>query len=373
MRKSWGSCYPNWDPGERPWNRYPIFQSHARNKKSITLDLYRPEGREVFYQLVAIADVFVENSVPETVEKMHATHEELVRYKPDLISLRMPAYGLSGPYSNFRSFGVQLEGTAGHTLLRGYPDMDPSTRDDVYIGDAAAGVNGAFAVAMALRHRRRTGQGQLIEMAQCENFVPYLGEAVMDYSMNRRVHDTVGNRHWAKAPQGVYRCKGIDRWVTLAVSNDSEWKALCVAMGNPSLAGDPRFANGLSRWKNHDELDRVLSAWTASLDQREAMERLQAAGVAAGMVMDEADLFVDPHMHEQDYFKQLTHADAGTHFYPGLMWTAANTPNEVRTPPCRMGEHNEYGLKDLLGLTQGQYTRLEETGHVGMDYASHLA
>ena len=372
LTMSWGSTYPDWDPGERPWNRYPIFQSHARNKLSVTADLTTPEGQDLFRQLIRVADVFVENNVPSTIERLHLTYEELVETRPDLIALRMPAYGLSGKYKNYRSYGVQLEGTAGHTWLRGYPDLDPSARDDVYLGDAAAGVSGAFAVLGALRHRRRTGKGQLIEFAQAENFIPYLGEAIMDYTMNGRVHETLGNRHPTKAPNGVYPCKGADRWVTISVGNDAEWRGLRQAMGDPAWAKAPLFSNSVARWKNQDELDRQLTEWTAQRTPDDAVKCLQGAGVPAGAVLDDADLLRDPQINSMNYFKEFTHVDTGTHKYPGLMWSTENVENELRTPPCRLGEHNEAVYKDLLAYSDEEYVRLEELAHIGMDYAPHV-
>ncbi len=144
----WGTAYPGMEPGERHWNRFALFQSHARNKLSMTVDLRNEEGRDIFHRLLMVSDVFVENNVPETLEKLHMTYEELVKIKPDLVMLRMPAYGLDGPYKNYRSFGSHLEGTAGHSSIRGYADMDPSVLDDSLMGDAAGGVNGALAVML---------------------------------------------------------------------------------------------------------------------------------------------------------------------------------------------------------------------------------
>ena len=373
LRGGYGFSYPDWNPGDRPWNRYTTFQSHARNKLSMTVDLRQPEGREVFDQLLAISDVFVENNAPQTIEKLRLDYGELVKVRPDLIMVRMPAYGLKGPYKDYRSFGMQLESTTGHTWIRGYADMDPTLRDDTYMGDAAGGVNGALAVMLALRHRRRTGKGQLVEIAQAENFLPYLGATVMDYTMNGRVQSTLGNRHPSAAPQGVYRCQGEERWVTISVDGDEAWRGLCQAMGEPDWCREPKFATGLGRWKRQDELDRRIGEWTSERIANEVMHTLQAHGVAAGPVMDERDLYQDPHMEAQGYFQTLPHADAGTHSYPGLMWTMDETPNKLRLPPCRLGEHNEYVYNELLGVTGQDYKRLEEAGHIGMDYASHLA
>ncbi len=368
----WSNAYPDGEPGERHWNRFAIFQSHARNKLSMTVDLRRPEGVEIFHRLLQVSDVFIENNVPETIEKLGLTYQELIKERPDLIMLRMPAYGLDGPYKNYRSFGTQLECTAGHTWLRGYADMDPSHLDDVYMGDAAGGVSGAFAVMLALRHRRRTGKGQLIELPQAENFLPYLGETILDYTMNGRIQGPLGNRHRFMAPHGVYRCQGEDRWVTIAVGSDEEWRGLCRAMGDPEWCHESRFATGLGRWKQQELLDGYIASWTGERSGEETMGVLQAHGVAAGAVLDDRDIYQDPHMQAQEYFQELVHEDAGTHSYPGLMWTAKNTPNRLRTPPCRLGEHNEYVYKKLLAVSGEDYTELERAGHIGTGFGGHL-
>ena len=372
MLRIWGVAYPGWDPGDRPWNRYPVFQSHARNKRSMTVDIREREGLALFHRLLQLSDVFVENNVPQTIEKLGLTYDELRKVKPDLVMLRMPAYGLDGPYKNFRSFGTHLEATMGHTWVRGYPDMDPSWRDDTYMGDAAGGVAGALAVMLALRHRRTTGEGQLIELAQSENFLQYMSEAVMDYTMNGRVHDTLGNRHPSRAPQGVYRCAGEDRWVTISVGSDLEWRGLCQAMGEPSWTRSPVFATALGRWKNQDGLDRHIQEWTLGRTSQDVAHLLQSHGVPAGPVMDDRDLHEDPQMAALDYFRTMDHPDAGTHAYPGLMWTASRTPNDLRRAPCLLGEDNEHVYQDLLAIDKADYRRLEEEGHIGMDYSSHL-
>ncbi len=149
--------YPDRQPGDRPWNRCPIFNPHARNKRSMTLDLSQPKGLEIFKDLARVSDVFVENNVVERMDELGIDYAMLKKLKEDIIMLRMPAYGTTGPYRNYRALGVHIEGVIGHTLLRGYTDMDPSANTAVYMADAAGGSHGAFAVLAALHHRRRTG------------------------------------------------------------------------------------------------------------------------------------------------------------------------------------------------------------------------
>ena len=160
--------------------RTPAFNSHARNKLSMTCNIMSPEGLDILKRLVAVSDVLVENNAAETIEKAGITYEELAKVNPRLIMLRMTAYGLSGPYKYYRSFGNQMESMTGQHYLRGYPDMDPSATGSSFTADAAGGVNGAFAVLMALRHRRLTGEGQQIELPLAETTLPFLGEIIID-------------------------------------------------------------------------------------------------------------------------------------------------------------------------------------------------
>ncbi len=367
--KGSGYGYAGNDPGDRPWNKYSMFQNHARNKLSMTVDLRAPEGREVFDRLVQISDVLVENNVPQNVDKLGLSCDCMLRNRPDLIVLRMPPYGLNGPYRNYRAFGSHIEAVSGHLYIRGYPDTDASMRGVLPIADGPSGVGGALAVVMALRHRAKTGQGQIIELSQTEHFSTYLGEALMDYSMNRRDQRPMGNRHPTLAPHGCYPCRGKDRWVTIAVSTEVEWNALCRVMGNPDWARGSKFATNESRHKNHDELDERIAAWTHDRGHYEVMRVLQSAGVPAGAVIDEAEAFRDPQLLERGFFEKLSHADCGTHLYPGLGFKMRNTPNAIRMAPCRMGEHNGYVYKELLGATEKEYCDLEGRGHIGTEYA----
>ncbi len=361
-------AYPNNDPEPRQWNRSPGFNSHARNKRSVTVDITRPEGRKVFLDLVAISDALVENNVPETVEKAGFTYADLAAANPGIIVLRMPAYGLSGPFKNYRSFGTHMEGMTGHHYLRSYPHLDPSMIGDAFTVDAASGVAGAFAVVMALRHRRRTGEGQHIEMAQAENFLNYLGEYFLDYSMNGRSPEPQGNHHPSRSPHGVYPCAGEDRWIAIDAGSDAEWQALCDVMGRPAWTVDVRFASTLSRWHHRDELDALLADWTRTQDRDDLFRRLQAAGIAAGPVQNEADAYACPQLEARGFFEPLTHPEIGTYRYPGLIFKMANTPNHLRRHPVRLGEDNDYVYHDLLDLPPEEYRRMEEAGHIGMDY-----
>ena len=382
----------------RPWNRSPSFNSHARNKRSMTVDVTTPEGLDVFRRLIEVSDVFVENNVASTIERAQITYEDLVPYNPRLIMLRMPAYGLSGPFKNYRSFGTHMESMTGHHHLRSYPNLDPSMTGDAFTADAAGGVGGAVAILRALRHRRRTGKGQLIELAQAENFMSYLGEIVLDTAMNGRTWPSQGNQHPSHAPHNVYPCRGNsdesehgaegqelpspipqsairnpqseERWITIDVGTDAEWEALCAVMGDPEWTRDPRYRDQLSRWHHRDELDQHIAAWTADQDAFDLFHRLVAVGVCAGPVQNERDAFACPHLNARGFFEELDHPEFGAYRYPGLNLRMSHIPNHLRRHPVRLGEDNEYVYRDLLGISDAEWDALERLGHIGMDYPS---
>lgn len=361
-------AYPDNDPGPHPWNTSAAFNAHARNKRSMTLDVMQPEGHEIFTRLIAASDVFVENNAPDTIAKGRLTWEDLSPHNPRLIQLRMPAYGLSGPYSTYRSFGSHMEMLNGHHHLRGYPDCDPSMTGSSFAADAAGGMIGAFAVLMALRHRRRTGKGQMIELPQAENFLPYMGEFILDYTMNGRVPEPQGNTHPSHAPHGVYPCQGDDRWIAIDVGADAEWAALCTVLNAADLHTEPRFATTLSRWQHRQELDALLAERTRTWERYDLFHQLQAAGVIAGPVQDEADAYACPQMAGRGFFEELDHPDAGRRSYPGLNVRMRGTPNHLRRHPVRLGEDNEYVYREILKLSDEEYDRLKALGHIGTGY-----
>ncbi len=361
--------YPDGEPGDRPWNRPPTFIHLYRNKKSVAVDLRKDWGKEFLRRLVAISDVVYENNVPETLEKLGVTYEWLKSIKPDIIFVRVPAFGLAGAYRNYRALGVHIEGVTSHTRYRGYTDMDPSANTDIYAADYLAGAQGAFAVMAALLHRRRTGEGQLVEIPQSENALAMLAFPLMDYAINRRVRDRVGNRSiLGHAPQGVYPCAGEDRWIAISCTSDAEWSGLCRTLGHGEWAGDPRFATMAGRCEHHGTLDELIAAETRGHEMRALTERLQAAGVPAGPVLDARDAMEDPHLRARGFFYRVPHEDIGEREWPGFLFQLSSTPLSCRQPPVRMGEHSAYVYKELLGYSDEEYRRLEEAGEITMDF-----
>jgi crotonobetainyl-CoA:carnitine CoA-transferase CaiB-like acyl-CoA transferase len=361
-------AYFGLEPGERPWDRHAMFNSHARNKLSVTADMGSEEGRALFRRLVAISDVVVENNSASVMDRLGLSYDLLAKVRPDLILITMPTYGQTGPYRLYQGFGTNAEAVAGFTLLRGYADEGPENTSATLYMDAASGAGAAGALLAALWHRRRTGKGQLIDFSQMENMLPHLGEALMDRALNGRTRRTLGNRSEHAAPQGAYACAGEDSWVALSVQTEPQWQALCRLIGRAEWAADRRYATLPARWRRHAEIDTAIAAWTCRQAPHEAATRLQAAGIAAGMVTDNVSAYTDPHIRARDFFVPITHRETGTHQYPGFVFRYSDTPLTVRHPPCRLGEDNDHVYRELLGYPEAEIERLRALNHIGEVY-----
>ncbi len=359
--------YPDGEPGDRPWNRVALFNAHARNKKSVTLDLRKDAGREAFLRLVDNCDIMVENNSVDLMEKLGIDWNTLHRRNPRLIMLRMPSVGLAGPYRDYLGFGVNFEGLCGLTAIRGYEGVDLSEGETVFHMDAASGSAGAFAAMMALRRRERTGVGEMIELSQSENMLNHIGELLIDADRTGAVHEPMGNRHHRFAPQGCYPCQGDDAWVVLSVTDDTRWTALGRAAGDPDWATDPRFVTEAGRREHHDELDQLISQWTSQHRAEDIFLRCQEHGVAAAPVLHELEALADEHLRARDMFHDNGNPELGTHTYPGHLWRW-DGPDMSWGPIPVLGGDNEAVFKGLLGLTDQEFQDLADGGHISADY-----
>ena len=365
--------YVDNEPGDRPWDRW--FQLHAlqRNKYGITLDLSRPKGVEIYKRLVEMSDVVLDNFAPGIMDRLGIGYADLKSVKPDIIMLSASGYGAAGPYQNYAAVGASLGSMTGLASLRGYPDDDITIRSPGQVwSDNVAATTAAFAVLTALHYRKRKGKGQFIDLSQAETFLPHMGESIMEYTMNGRVPKAIGNRHSTMALHGCYRCRGDDRWVAIAVASDKQWESFCGAIGNPAWAKEERFDDALSRWQHRDELDKRIEEWTIERDPYDVMHLLQDAGVPAGPVVRQADLFNDPHLKERDFFKDIDHREAGKQRCPGMSFQFSKTPLTFRMPPNCLGEHNDYIYGELLGMSGDEIARLEKEKYIGDSFLPEI-
>ncbi len=373
----WATGYPNSEPGPRPWNYSPTFVQQYRNKYSMTVDLLSDEGREIFARLVERSDALVENNASGTLEKLGIGPDALRDAREDLVVVRMPAYGSDGPYRDARALGVHLESVMGHTLLRGYPDLDPSYITSIFSGDYVAGAHGAFAVMAALRHRRRTGEGQVIELAQAECAGGMLAQAFMDFSLNGVVQERIGNRSIdGHAPYNLYPARsegdgadGGDRWISISVMDDDQWLGLREAMGDPEWARDPDLRHERGRLERHDELDSRIGEWTSTRDDYELMHLLQSHGVPAAPVLEAGRIFDDPHVQHRGLNESHElHDEVGSFRFNTPFYRMSDSELGIRKPPVAMGEDNEYVYRDVLGYSDAEIGGFRERGQIGMDF-----
>ena len=253
----------------------------------------------------------------------------------------------------------------------GYEDTDPSYNTTVLMSDAAGGAQGAFAVLAALRHRKRTGAGQLVELGQAENVFPFLGEYYLDYAMNGRTHGTLGNRHpWAV--QNCYPCAGENRWVVVTIYDNGQWRALREVIGAEHLRDDRNLETAEGRHARQADIDTAIAAWTRRRSPEAAMNSLQERGIPAGVVMNQADAFADPHIQSRGFFHEAYQEDCGTHLYPGPLYKMSETPLGIHRGPVMFGQDNEYVYRQLLGYSEEEYADFVAAGHIGTDYAESV-
>ena len=273
----------------------------------------------------------------------------------------MPGYGNTGPYRDYPAFGTSLEQHAGYSSLIGYPDSGPYRTQSTYT-DPVAAINAASALMLALYHRRRTGCGQYIELAQMEASLCFLADPLLDFAMNHREPERRGNRHPSLAPHGTYRCLGEDSWLSIAIADDGEWQAFVKAIGRPIWAQDPRFDGQSDRLRHQDEIDKGIAEWALGQEHRQAMQLLQQAGVTAGAVLNAEELMEDPHLAARNYFSKVTHPKTGAHRYPGLPIRLSGTTSRSQLPAPCIGEHSRYVLTEILGMSDEEMAPLFADG-----------
>ncbi len=327
---------------------------------SVTLNLKTEEARDLARQIIAESDVVIENFGPGVMDGLGLSYDELRKIKPDIVMFSMPAAGLFGPLKNIRTYGLSLTSMTGLDSLTGYFGGPPIPVENAF-SDPYNGIMGAFAVLTALKHRDRTGRGQHVDFSQQEAVMQMVGPAFMDYQMNGRIAGTLGNRHplGAAAPHGVFPCTGEDRWISIAVMDDDEWRGLVRAMHQPDWATAVEFEHTAGRIEQLDVIHEKLAEWTAGFDDRELAERLQREGVAAAPVLNVADLLEDPHYRERKTFITVHHPLGFDETIYGGYVKMSRTPAHVEPGPA-IGQDNDFVFKEILGLSEKRYRDLIE-------------
>jgi len=345
----------------RWYNKSAYFNHNNRDKYAIALDLGDPRGKDVLLRLCAVSDVIVENFRSDVMDNLGLSYDAVRAVNPRIIYVSMPGHGKTGPEKDFVAYGSNVEQLAGIVSVSGYEGDEPMKTGFSY-GDPMAGTALIGAVATALRQRRLTGEGTYLELAQRENLTMFVGEYLVDYSMNGSLRPPMGNRHPAYAPHNRYRCAGDDRWVTIACESEEQFAKLCRAIGQPELASDPRFATNAGRKVNEDELDAIIGAWTSARGHYEVMHHLQRFGVPAGAVLTTPELLSDPQLRSREAWVEHTHPDAGVWEMEAPPWKLSRTPSHIRLPAPGFGQHNSYIFRDVLGLPEAEIEALYADG-----------
>ncbi len=342
-------------------NRSGYFNQYNQGKKSITLDLKRPEALEVARRLCARSDIVVENFAAGVMDRMQLGYETLRRLRPDLIMIALSGYGATGPDHDKVSYGpaqVPLSGLSSLTGYRGSPPMHVG----VSYGDPTAGLHGAVAVLAAPLHRAATGEGQYIDLSQWETSVAVLGDAILAHTMNGTAPPRDGNHDPHMAPHGVFRAAGEDRWIAIVVEDDAAWIRLAALLGQPALATDARFATVVARKRHEDELEALVTAWTREQDPHQLTVALQTAGIAAHTVATNQDLAESSHLSTRGFFVDLPHPEVGARHHLGVPWRMSTSDCRVRTPAPCLGADTDQVLRDVCGYTDDEVARLRSAG-----------
>jgi len=334
------------------------FARYHLDKLSITLNMTKLEGRELFERLVGVTDIVVDNLSFGVMKAWGFDYEGLRRAKKDIILASLPALG-EGPHAEWTTWGMNLLAFTGFAQFWGHADtpMEQRATSNTY-ADYVAGTIAAASIIAALYHRGKTGEGQSIEVSQTDSTVALLGLVYLDYFVNQRIALPVGNRHPQFAPHNCYRCKGDDRWCVIAVSSEDEWRSLCLVLGAPDWTRDPRFATMEARLRNVDELDRNIEAWTSQRTPHQVMKLMQSAGVPAGAVQNSEDLYYDIQLRSIGHMIDVEVGRRGAITFDGPPLRLREGQRTGRSRAPLLGEHNDYVYRELLGLTGEQVERL---------------
>jgi len=360
---------------EQWWEKSPIFSGLNTNKKGLTLDLQSAAGRDLLLRLIATSDVIVENFTPRVLEQIGLNFAAVQAVRPDAIMLRMPGFGLDGPWRDNPAFAYVIEAASGISWLTGYPDANPY--EPYSVGDPNAGVHALNALLLALEHRRRTGQGVHIEAAMVDAALNVGAEQVIEYSAYGALLQRDGNRGPVAAPQNLYRTNEIDEfgrrdcWVAVAVATDEQWAGLTDALGRPEWAADPALASADGRRRNHDLIDGQLSAWCETRTGDDIVDTLWRHGVPVAKVIQPHRQSELPQLAARGFFEDVDHPVNARTPHSTLPFRSTRGPDRVhRRPAPLLGQHNREVLAGL-GLSDNDIDELQAQGVIGTAPAMH--
>lgn len=352
--------------GKPGTNRSAMYTAYNTNKYGISLDLNNPKSKEVARRLVAWADIVTDSMAVGTMAKLGLDYESCRKINPGVIYFSSTQLGQYGPHSGFHGFGHHANALLGLCTATGWPDSEPTLPFTAYC-DYIAPWYVIIAVIGALLRRHQTGKGMYIEQSQFEAGLSFIAPHLLDYTVNEHAVTRMGNRDRYMSPHGVYPCRGADRWVAIAVTNDEEWQRFCAVIGDPDLCGDTKFNSVIGRKENEDELDELIGKWTKNYTPEQVMTILQDAGVPAGVVQTGEDLLNDPQLKHRQHFRVLDHLEIGPHSYHAPAYRLSQTPCDIKRPAPCLGQHNDYVYKEILGFSDDEIADMLVEGVITTD------
>jgi crotonobetainyl-CoA:carnitine CoA-transferase CaiB-like acyl-CoA transferase len=351
------------------WEKSPIFAALNTNKKGLTLDLQSPRGQELVRKFIATCDVVVENFTPRVLDQIGLDFAAVQAVRPDAVMVRMPGFGFDGPWRDNPAFAYAIESASGLSWLTGYPDRPPY--EPYSIGDPNAGVHALNALLLALEHRRRTGQGVLVEAAMVDAALSISAEQIIEYTAYGAVLQRAGNRGPTATPQNLYRSADIDEfgrldsWVAIAVETDDQWERLCDALGSPSWASDPKLSTEAGRRARQDLIDEQLAAWCEPRSRDDIVATFWDAGVPVAKVMQPHRQTELDQLAFRGFFEEVDHPVNGRAKLSTVPMRFSAGPGLFHTHPAPLlGQHNQELLAEL-GLTASEIAELEADGIIG--------
>ena len=345
------------------WNRSHFFGDFNTSKRSLTLDMKTKSGMNLARKLIANSDVLIESFAPGVITRMGLSYEDLKKLNPSLIMISTCLMGQTGPAASLAGFGYHAASIAGFYEVTGWPDLAPSAPWVAYT-DTIAPRFVSTLLAAALDHRRRTGEGGYIDVAQIETALHFLAPELLDLQVNGHAATRMGNRNRFCAPQGVYQCSGDDEWCAIGIDTDDQWQSLCNVIGEPDWASDPTYASHSKRHQQHDLIDKAITRWTKERGKIDVMAILQSAGIPAGAVQNSGNLLEDAQYKHREFYRYFNHTEMGNVPYAGHQYKISTYDNGPRGPAPCIGEQSFEVLSRVMGLTDEEIAEAYASGAV---------
>lgn len=339
-------------------NRSGYFADRNSSKRSLTVNMKHPDACETMLKLIATADVVANNFTPGVMERFGLGYETVRAVRPDVVYVAMSMQGQDGPEASYLGYGLTIGALTGLQHMCGLPGREPAGTGTNYPDHIPNPCHAAFAILAALRHRRRTGEGQMIEIAQTEAMIAVLGTAVTAATSGGENHRPNGNRNRPGVLQGVYPAAGDDCWIAISIENQDRWAAFCGVLGR----FDPKWDSAGARLLDQDTLDAEIAERTARFDRYALMERLQAVGVICGVVLTAADVTRDPQLVHRNHWQRLGHGEAGEMLYNAPPYRFETAPPDLRGPAPDLGEHTKEIVREALHMSDAEISRAREAG-----------